>query len=280
MFFRILLALFFVSSFSTIRGQDKQRYRVLDMDTKGNLYLYKTAFLCKNEIIKRLTNGKYHLVEEALIGLSKASPVLNCKDLKQKVPTLVSGVYWIDPDGGSHGNAFQAYCDQQTDGGGWTLVWSYTFTAYSNFWTGANAVTPRPTWKVSSANTRVSTTVPLSETHYEAMNYALWRTIGKETLIKSNINNWLACKEGTGSIVQQKAGSITCKLVKQVSKKCAAVPTSFKIYGNGMSLDRGSHFYYFDSHIGGSVPTHDPCGKNQANQLKGVANPHGNIFVR
>ena len=29
----------------------------------------------------------------------------------------MSGVYWIDPDGGSHGNVFQAYCDQQTDGG-------------------------------------------------------------------------------------------------------------------------------------------------------------------
>ena len=214
-------------------------------------------------------------------GLSKASPALNCKDLKQKASSLVSSVYWIDPDGGSHGNAFQAYCDQQTDGGGWTLVWSYTFTAYSSFASGANAVTPRPSWTSSAAKTRVSTTVPLSETHYEAMNFALWRTIGKEFLIKSNINNWIACKEGTGSLVQQKAGSITCKLVKQVSKQCAGVvPKSYKNYG-GPSLDvRGPHYYYFDSDTSGSWPTHDPCGRNQANQLKGVVNPHGNIFVR
>jgi len=143
--------------------------------------------------------------------------VLNCQDLKLKVPSATSGVYWIDPDGGSHGNAFQAYCDQQTDGGGWTLVWSYTFTAYSTFHTRPNAVTPRPTWTPNKGNTRVSTTAPLSETHYEAMNFDLWRTIGNQTLIKSNINNWIVCREDTGSIVREKAGSMKCKLVKQVS---------------------------------------------------------------
>ena len=222
-----------------------------------------------------------HHLGASSLGLSIQNPALNCKDLKNKRPSVASGVYWIDPDGGYHGNAFEAYCDQQTDGGGWTLVWSYTFTDYKNFNTGSNAITPRPTWTASSANTRVSTTVPLSETHYEAMDFALWRTIGDQTLIKSNINNWIACKEGSGSIVRLRAGSLSCKLVKQVSQQCAGVvPKSLLLHSRGPYLISDSTYYFFDSGTGGGWPVHDPCGSGSSSQLKGVANPHGNIFIR
>jgi len=40
------------------------------MDLKGNLYFHKNALLCKYEIIKRLTSGKYHMEIDRPIGKS------------------------------------------------------------------------------------------------------------------------------------------------------------------------------------------------------------------
>ena len=83
----------------------------------------------------------------------------------------------------------------------------------------------------------------------------------------------------------QKEGSLSCKLVKQVSEQCdGVVPKFIAMLRQGPYLKSGAGkldiYYFFDGSTSRNWPTHDPCGKNEENQLKRVVNPNGNIFVK
>ena len=167
----------------------------------------------------------------------------------------------------------------ETHGGGWTLAYSYTFTNYNSFTSGSNAVTPRPNWPASGANVPISTTPPLSESSRGAVDWNLWKDIGKEFMVKSNINDWDVCQPNGGSLVTKKEGSLSCKNIKNVTTACSSVtPYRIKWYSRGPSLDVSSHYYFFDG--GGNWPTHDPCGNNGENHNKGLSNPGGQIYLR
>ena len=169
----------------------------------------------------------------------------------------------------------------ETHGGGWTLVYSYTFTNYSSFNSPSNAVTPRPNWTTSETNVPVSTTPPLSESSLGALDWNVWKDVGQEFMVKSTINDWIVCQQNNGSIVTKQSGSISCENIKNVAADCVGVtPHSIRWWARAPALRASFSYYLFDGSKDCLWPRHDPCGDGKANHKKGVSNPGGQIYLR
>ena len=202
----------------------------------------------------------------------------SCKDILAANESAISGTYQVNL---AFNVSIEVYCDMETVGGGWTLVYSYTFTDYNDFALSKNAVTPRPNWPARLANVPISTTLSLSESLHGAVDWNLWKTIGREFMVKSNINDWIFCRPNIGSIFEMKNGSVTCQNIKNVAPHCDDVkPNRILWYPAGPSIEKTWTYYFFDGSKNANCPTHDPCGNNGYHHVKGVENPAGQIYIR
>ena len=174
-------------------------------------------------------------------------------------------------------------------------MWAYTFTDFTNFGSGGNAVTPWPTTPNKGfAEVPVSSTPPRGKDDFNAIDFSLWREIGKDFLVTSNINHWISCRPESGSLVEWTDGSIDCKNIKNVSSRCPGnCPTKIRLlssYAICRLYDAAppytptgyrGHFYYFEGHMK-YPPFHDPCssGSLTPGVINPVETPYGNLYIR
>ena len=110
------------------------------------------------------------------------------------------------------------------------------------------------------------------------MEFALWKHIGREFLVRSNIDNDIACSPGTGSLVDSTTGTVSCTLIYDVVQNGSIW---YEITDSGTYLRANIYaMYVWTGSTDINWPAHDPCGMNQPNHKKGVSNPGGQPYLR
>ena len=115
----------------------------------------------------------------------------------------------------------------------------------------------------------VSSTPSSNETDYNAVNFSLWKKLGRQILIKSNINNWLVSDPGNGSVVNWQDGDINCMIIKYVTNTCKETSAP-SFFGSGLGF--GPIFFIHSCYYNSNNlteydwPVSDPCGKGELDQ--------------
>ncbi|MDD2871264.1 MAG: fibrinogen-like YCDxxxxGGGW domain-containing protein [Candidatus Gracilibacteria bacterium] len=90
---------------------------------------YRIAGVSANATTTAANSCKYYNLNSTTLNDGTARGSGTCGNGSQAC--LSNGTYFIDPDGAGGNDAFEVYCDMNTDGGGWSLFTNVSGTSYA-----------------------------------------------------------------------------------------------------------------------------------------------------
>lgn len=210
----------------------------------------------------------------------------SCAEAHARRPELPSGPFRLAYDGRED----DLWCDMETEGGGWTLVYTYRLQGFG----GADAednqvdVSPNPGWPDTydlNEDVEVATSSPTSPERLGAVPFASWKALGDAWLLRSPMTHWLSCVPAGGDLTGWLQGPIDCHVVRYVADRCFdVVPNLVEpgYDGAGVTFDRdgsGAHGVYLE-HSSRGWPNHDPCASNHSYHVHRLVQPRGTVWVR
>ncbi len=143
--------------------------------------------------------GSAHCCPQGWVGDACNVRPVSCKALLAAFPNTSSGTYVIDPDGTGSIAAFNAYCDMDFDGGGWTLIMATNSLGTDNQTVGVVALS-------SGAHLPLGTTVALAaqgvssqihiRSHAQAATKSITSTV--DSLPIQNLRNGQILNDNSG----------------------------------------------------------------------------------
>lgn len=211
---------------------------------------------------------------------------VDCLQAHERAPELASGPVRLDV----RGVPTDVWCDMETDGGGWALVYAYRLEGV-----GAARpedtdidISPHPGWPgLDDVDPEVprADALPLHPESVGALPFDRWRALGDAWLLRSTLTHWVACQPAGGDLVEWTEGAIACRVVRHVADRCFDEAPGWFVPGfgaAGVAFDRdatGRHGVVLE-HGPRTHARHDPCGRSERHHVRRLVQPRGSIWVR